>query len=156
MLTFFHGWQRKMGAVTLLMACAFMVLWVRSRLVADFVKFSPVFEISHDLSSNDGEFQLTIWNKLPRKPQWRTMRIERAPDEGADAASRWPIETGWILQVTADSPQYPKRGRVVIIQCWVIVIPLTLLSAYLLLSKPRPKLNQPDDTDFPQKQPDPR
>jgi hypothetical protein len=35
MQTFFHGWRRKTGVVTLAMACAFMGLDLRSRLVHD-------------------------------------------------------------------------------------------------------------------------
>jgi hypothetical protein len=35
MHTFFYGWRRKVGVVTLVMACVFMGVWIRSRVAPD-------------------------------------------------------------------------------------------------------------------------
>jgi hypothetical protein len=134
MREFFKGWKRKAGIATLLTACVFMTLWVRSHLVADTIRYLPVFATSHDLTSHRGELQWSIWDRIPRKFSWQTHTIERTPDD--DTVSRWPIETGWLMRTLTTDSKTPKRGRVIIIQYWCLTIPLTLLSACLLFSKP--------------------
>jgi hypothetical protein len=54
MYTFFHGWRRKMGCVTLMLACGLMAMWMRS----DFLLDRTMFVIAgrqHDVQSLDGK-----------------------------------------------------------------------------------------------------
>lgn len=80
---FFHGWRRKLGCLTLLLACVFAVGWVRSPFIQDAIH----------IPCDDGDYFCEIGQ---------------------------------------------QRISFIRVPYWSIVIPMTLLSAYLLLSKPWP------------------
>ncbi|HEY4263043.1 MAG TPA: hypothetical protein VGM98_22975 [Schlesneria sp.] len=74
MRTFFYGWRRKAGVVTLVMALAFMGLWMRSRASDDelavcgmqFKSYGGVFERSDFMfldvdSFNSSEVRHVYW-----------------------------------------------------------------------------------------------
>jgi hypothetical protein len=46
MYSFFHGWRRKAGCATLLIACGMMGMWMRSRLIGDRVDFGGYAVVS--------------------------------------------------------------------------------------------------------------
>src|SRR5689334_20227541 len=54
MLTFFHGWRRKMGAAALVMACVLMAGWLRSQIAID------VFAITDDVAIGSADSSLMI------------------------------------------------------------------------------------------------
>ena len=149
----FHGWRRKMGAVTLLMACAFAGLWVRSTVVID------VFTISYeqrryqwrtsDYGISGIYFELMgdlSFSVLPRD-FWRRMVVDDF-NVDRDDVPNWPDDVlkwrkrlvGFELGEHFD-PTF-MRAQYMVIPYWALVTPLTLLSAYLLLSKPRPTSKQ--------------
>lgn len=97
MLNYFRGWKRKAGLVTLVMASAIAVLWLRSYSVDDSYSFGELALISFE-----GSLCLA-------KRVHRTVGLSAAAD----------YDPVWITPY------------------WLIVIPLTLLSAHLLLSKCR-------------------
>ena len=139
MSEFFRGWRRKFGLLTLVMACVAMAGWARSIVVLD------IFAIS------TGQFRLDWIASSQQQLSWGTTHDDRAP------MSPWftgepvsidrtfgPIKNEWHccgfgefhLDETGRNP-----AAFSVIPYWAIVLPQTLLSAYLLLSKPR-KSNQ--------------
>jgi hypothetical protein len=55
MHTFFHGWRRKAGVVTLGLALAMTAVWIRSRIVEDDLSF-----VYSDLRSRDGGIERSV------------------------------------------------------------------------------------------------
>ena len=132
---FLRGRRRKTGLVTLVMACVFMGGWMRSGSVSEFfiVKFVPdyayVFGSHHGVLTwagrgSDGTEK--FYSILPSSIQlmsglrflrcWRFFGIE-----SAEAI----VEQNGITIAYWNIPY------------WSVVIPLTAISGFLLLSKPR-------------------
>ena len=141
---FFHGWRRKIGVVMLVLACVFAVGWVRSIIVADIISWANRIN-TYDLFIS-AEQQLS-WQttydveglQIITLPAWQSSTLDyTVPDNDDDQTIwRWRI-LGFELgefppQMTGDS----SLARFCSFPYWSIVIPLTLLSAYLLLSQPR-------------------
>lgn len=138
MREFFRGWRRKAGCVTLVMACAFMMLLFRSHLITDFITTD---------ASNDG-YQIVatggghvVWARTRSdspivRLSWMSTtwnhRIFAFPDECQISARRTLLgaefKTAHLESKTVVFWKVPYL--------WFI-LPLTLLSAYLLLWKPR-------------------
>ncbi|MDB5345260.1 MAG: hypothetical protein JWP89_3637 [Schlesneria sp.] len=124
MRTFFHGWRRKTGVVTLVVSCALMGLWMRSQLVGD----TWCWSVGHETEvviSEDG--MLSWWRLATQRPVarfWNPGFVSQSPDGTRYATiGDWGVELG-----LSDSLTVPY---------WPFVIPLTLLSGYLMLWKPR-------------------
>jgi hypothetical protein len=180
MHTFFHGWRRKAGVATLVMALAFTAGWVRSFYLVDVVKFQSGKRIEDSLRSGSDGLSLarcyesddagfgfrqpigslrfataSRFESIPVSiaplvaesmesggesiaPNAETT-VDELPDE--DIVIKWEWAWQWCgfsvggfeivdgeLQVGVTTPY------------WGIVIPLTLLSAYLLLFPLRKRL----------------
>jgi len=127
----FHGWRRKAGCVALAMACVFAAGWVRSMTVSDVVLL-PNRNI--------------LWGGSYDGYLWLRWTLE------TDASSR----EDWYFQWKSDdlndpyiiyekdpygrpnpTPRFLSNPGFFKIRYQSIVPPLMLLSAYLLLSKPR-------------------
>lgn len=105
MREFFQGWKRKIGVVTLLMACVLLAGWIRSQSIRDeFLLTDYGCGSRHFLCSHRGEIQDIEYNSLLREEQ------------------------------TSHRCSYALP-----------TIPLTLLSAWLLLSRPRKPAAIPSD-----------
>jgi hypothetical protein len=142
---FFHGWRRKTGGVTLLMALAFMAGWVRSFTVGDDFKFTSGFGHYFLLTSYSGEIQLLGWEDRYSQQKfvfWRSWRLSEAhwsqPEPLKNLAvfnpSRVIRFTRFTLMI---APTTTMQLTGFVFPYWVIVIPLTLLSGFLLLMKGR-------------------
>lgn len=134
MLDFFHGWRRKTGAVTLVMALAFVGGWIRSLAVTDSWQF-PVRNRWHvGFVSHGGRFSCG-WTDLKRPMSYDWRIVER----------RGPIAIrvrGLYFDFTDGNAPIPNGiPSQRIIPYWSMALPLTLLSAYLLLvpSTKRPR-----------------
>ena len=137
MPNYFNSLRRKIGVTTLVLACVFMAGWVRSSFLTDrfaiitpaqfgFVIFSldhhfvlgtavdpslpPVFEGPNWATSDFVEFD-ELYTNFPSVLRWRSFGFSFVQDD---------------IRAYCTAPY------------WSIVLPLTLLSAYLLLSKSRP------------------
>ena len=130
MRAFFKGWRRKVGCVTLVMACVLATGWVRSCVATDCVELQTgqrFFGIGSCC-----EYLILVKCSESRGFQpfvnWEFDGIE--PVEHDDSSGRM-IYT-WVT---------PHRtpNECSLIPYWSLVLPLTLLSAYLILCKPRPK-----------------
>ncbi|HEY4263609.1 MAG TPA: hypothetical protein VGM98_25825 [Schlesneria sp.] len=117
-MSFFHGWRRKAGLATLLMACILMVVWMRSRIIFDCIHF-PI-----------GKRQITILSMEEEIHCWGL----------TDGCHRWRFETGDvspkvsvddIVGLVTDSKEYDSKDWYATYRS--ITIPLTVLSAWLIL-----------------------
>ncbi len=132
MREFFHGWRRKAGCVTLVLALVFMGAWLRSYIVEDRLAFTTG-DFRHAISSFQGRVGWDRWLDSPPSvgvawsSEWRNlnMPIRARP-------THFKARPGSIL----GKLQFESRA----VPYWPFAIPLTLLSAYLILWKPRKRV----------------
>ena len=138
MREFFHGWRRKAGCVTLVMACVLAGLWVRTMIFADQIVFN-IGERTHLIASARSE---VVWLSLDRAAsgtRWTTFPEEDLAESMGDKSLSQIVnelvakqrEVG--MHAAASSVHY----------LWPVLI-LTLLSAYLLLWTPRKRKAESD------------
>lgn len=163
MREFFKGWRRKLGVATLVMACVFAGAWVRSLyphwpspLPSQFVfdeqswRFGYSFtRVDHAVDRLSFKDSLVIWEKIQADSPimvnhvigvWFNATDANFPDLKipSKAWASYRELCGFAL-----GRYYLKEGRFdlrivrLVLPFWSIVLPLTLLSGYLLLSKPR-------------------
>ena len=159
---FFKPWRRKAGCVTLVVACVFMAAWVRSHKIEDLIAFSAskrrhTLDSSSskviwmawgfgDLESNrelkeSGELESVKESLVPKALFTKTIRVNDTTStiDGQDRnLALWEIHEA-DAQRTASMYHSESFNDTFVrwsIYYWQIVVPLTLLSAYLLLSKP--------------------
>lgn len=145
---FFKGWRRRIGLLTLLISCVFMVGWVRSQNFVDLVVFpGKIFPKGNSIFScastdsavecqrlwgdSDASNFSGVWKSFPNDAHQRAHRHDGYISEWHRGWCGFLIDEGRWGQPTT------HRLRVWVVPYWSIVIPLTLLSAWLLLSKPR-------------------
>lgn len=147
MRDFFHGWRRKLGCVTLLMAAALMMAWMRSLLVEDLI-----LETGPEMTYYTSHHGLLQWDQIThtagRPVTWdKTRRWEILALHNHDAVTRPIRESVLVWQRPGfgfspavaeyyDSSGIPCRREQRIIPYWSLIVPLTLLSAYLFLRGP--------------------
>jgi hypothetical protein len=154
MREFFRGWRRKVGTVTLGMALGFSGLWVRSLSVRDIAAWKHI-HAEFRIRSFEGTLG---WQRLapPSSNTWTGWQSQTnfkgdffdpwSTFEGFDVILwRWDWLGFSLGSALLDEPEVPRINPeivVFIVPYWSIVIPLALLAAYLLLSKPRAKKHQ--------------
>lgn len=132
MREFFHGWRRKAGCVTLVMACAIAGLGMRSRISYDIASFA----------FNSRQHQIV---SIDSRLEWRAFNLEPS----SVGFNRWTsVDAGDLVAylVRYDFWQFEHSQRHAekwASPDWVLVVPFTVLSAYLLLWKPRQR-TEPD------------
>jgi hypothetical protein len=130
MHTFFHGWRRKTGVVTLVMAMLLTCAWMRNRVARDEVWFT-LHDRHHKVIAPKGGFVWVSWdarNDLQLK--WDIGSLQTDTYSGMD---RTTLAKHW-------HDHFDKAGlapRTWTAHYLTIVLPLTFLSAYLILWKPR-------------------
>ena len=161
---FFRGWRRKIGCVTLVMALVFMMTWVRGYYVEDRIEFGEwresgnrryaveriVYLSHHGISYVANELFDGSW--FASTPGWRATPIKsngpRGTMMGGGTVWRWAL-CGFDLCYSRVGPDVHRVRWTVPYQS--IVIPLTLLSSYLLLTKPQKstskKITEPVPTE---------
>ena len=150
---YFKPWRQKFGVLTLLLACVFAVSWIRSFRSEDYVevfagKYSiqskHYFSLWSGVSANGSLYIGKIWGQ-PEDPSditavesyYRYPRWQQSPD--MDFPSESDLRYLWRCcgcGVYQRSPDDPRNGGLrVVIPYWLVVIPLTILSSWLLLSQ---------------------
>ena len=164
---FFQGWRRKVGLLTLLMACVFMAGWVRSLFMRDDFGFwhgsentvlttypSGLLCVRREC----GEQVAAPWNWTCRpqeadetaesivlsevlhaiewRQQWFLIEVGVAKFDPITAMLKTVTNERHNREVIARFPRI-NRQTFLKIPYWSIVGTLTLISAYLLLIKPR-------------------
>ena len=111
---FFKGWRRKAGLVTLVMVCLLTAWWMRSYVRVD-VLLIQKSQRYHNLGSHRGHlYWISPRRTAPDAISWHSGDTEYARG----------LRNDQVLPDTA-------------IPYWSLVLPLTLLSAWLILVKPR-------------------
>lgn len=150
MSTYFKPLRRKVGVVTLVLACLFAVGWVRSIKSLDII---IVYLGKHTTVTAFAEQQLTglqyhsptVMENRRMLPQWNRFSEARAMDRlFTDNRLTWH----WRFCGFCSAEHQDKRRAGGVLKIWLfpywsIVIPLTALSAWLLLSKPRARQHKP-------------
>ena len=147
-MSYFKPLRRKFGVLTLGLACVFMSAWVRSLTIHEGIIFQASQSSDQRLISFQGaihwcwldgssdrqSFPSVKWLSSPHRTNLMVINPARS--------WRWRFAGFGIHDRTYDENE---MFTVLLIPYWSIVIPLTLLSAWLILSKPRTK--QPPGTE---------
>jgi len=155
MSDFFNGWRRKIGCVTLMMALVFTGGWVRSTFMFDGIEVVSI-KSKYLISSIRGQIRWFSAHSDQARVQKQEIRFPSAELKASDKPERPTTRNQssvivgdfYLISETeawghySDLVQTPgPRVQVSEIMAqapyWSITIPLTLLSAFLLLSKPR-------------------
>jgi|GEM_PF-977757 hypothetical protein len=181
---FFKGWRRKIGLLTLPLACVFMAGWVRSLHIEDTLDVIVGNHTFHEFhSTGNGVMWVWTWNsrlnhqeerpnglvfvhKVLTKPfgwrifatgrrfNWISTPIGLEKDVGdvldydyakTSPAPRWYCN--WIGMRFGVEGTPNVRGVIMTAHYWMFACPLTLFTAWLLLTKPR-KLTQKKNTEL--------
>ena len=137
---FFKPWRRKIGVVTLLIACLLAAGWVRSLVVMDRIIWTDNGSMS-SITSIDGMmwwFRIAPISSINRVV-WRSGKPPNSPiDPWADYDPSWRFQFSGLQFGAGQSNKHSNMGiSIWEIPYWFVILPLTLLSAYLLLGKPR-------------------
>lgn len=156
MFEYFCGWKRKAGGITLALACLFAAAWIRSlETINRFTMKTAQYEFNWFASSNGSVVWLRIVplneSNLSKEIHGIVPEIVGEAVEGlaeylsatilsGDPPFQWKyryfgLEVGQY-RLEASSPIQVTIRK---LSYWIFITPLTLLSAYLLLSKPRAK-----------------
>ncbi|HEY4258681.1 MAG TPA: hypothetical protein VGM98_00920 [Schlesneria sp.] len=144
MHTFFHGWRRKSGVASLVMACVITGAWIRSMMcqtdlsirtekhacvgVRSSNQFCAIYYVRLNIPTlnwdavNTVEFTTYPFTEQPQMKKWPSGDL------------RWWFRSVCWHEVDK-GPNH--REAFLIIPHWAIILPLTFLSAYLILWKPR-------------------
>lgn len=138
MREFFRPFRRKLGIVALVVACALMVAWIRS--VRIFDEFSikvagkrlTIDSFHHKVYVQEGSFGHSLWSSWTCEDD----EIAQAFENQLEAMATVPPKT----HVWRGGPRYKKGWSM---NYWSIILPVAVLSAFLLLGKPRRQPKQP-------------
>ena len=155
MREFFRGWKRKAGIVTLALTCLITVGWMRSVVVADFL-FYPLNKTTLlEVTSNSQSLCCKIKPNARFNLSWDILAWENLP---AVPDAPWEAGFHWVwrqygfgvadrMDWIDDIPPSFERLTIVVLPYWSLVLPLTMLSAYFLLSQPRKSVSVTSDSD---------
>ena len=131
MFDYFRGWKRKTGLVTLSLLCVLTVLWTRTFHSEDVCGFKAGGR-KHILTSSR---QGVDWLSIPKDANWKWFPHGIwLQTHGSDYAGNPPDSTMRSFQFE----RRPETGQLVVgAPYWSLMLPLTILSAWLLLSKRR-------------------
>lgn len=160
MREFFKGWRRKLGVVALGSALAFMGMWLR-QLNSDTLDF-VLGRINNQqvallVSCDDGiafetQTELTIGTPLyQHRFEWFYADLGASSQLYSKHMVRWDLNRFGFRAGMDRAAASTIENRIWIVPHWSIVLPLTLLAAWLLLRKPRatrkPEPSLPPDPD---------
>ena len=149
MREFFRGWRRKAGLVTLMLALVFMMGWISSFSASIHLNLRPTEFTMLSIASIGGSlaFGGTDGRELKFIPNYHIWSIsdfidihdERLRKNGKQRF-RWLafeiIDFEEDYYVGEIKPVARVHLRILICPYWSIVVPLTAISTWLLLSKP--------------------
>ena len=152
MHTFFLGWRKKVGIITLIVACMLTGAWLRSLVRIDYA----VVRLFSFRSGNGGLFwERTVSTDPAFQPPasgfcYDSYLMRRQgngeilfPADDPDNLPRWRFlgfgsgEYGIVISRAHGLPAEIFKERYWRFPYWAIVLPVTLLSSFLLLAKSR-------------------
>lgn len=154
MTSYFHGWRRKSGILALIFACVSMAVWVRSRILVDYIeipvgKHTSVFMVTFPeffvvLMDHDPDVTLPFgasqWISHPTakftpedfaRMNYSSLQMEIKYRNHPPVVPKGPNQP---IRVPKLSPGYWLVGLPI---SYLFAIPPTLIAAYLLLGKSR-------------------
>ena len=145
---YFKPWRRKVGVLTLLLACVAMVGWVRSLRTGDLFLWRSIGSTVQVVSSDVGRLS---WSRLPQyesvvlefeKSELDNFGLTRKTTNRFEFFELGKFETKFYSPPTTVGYRVPlhllvNAAGIWVVPYWSIIIPLIALSAYLLLNKPR-------------------
>ena len=161
MWDFFRGWRRKIGSITLLIACALTLIWVRSDVIRDNITLCPSFYLPQlpwygEIVSLQGSMG---WHRYEMEPglggiganfpvTFYSYQVKHyfACSPIIEDTLVWQWKWGGFGYGASKTHLKGMSAHVWIIPCWSVTVPLTLVSIWFLLSKPRP-VNQKNITE---------
>ena len=156
MREFFKPWRRKIGVVTLAMACLLGLEWLRGQSTVDLIQITTGNRTWQEWAFSDGIIR--YW----------TIKADDVPKETMPNVIRWKsYGTGWgmfdknfdrQLMRWLENRHKPYDGPIqdwkipcsLFIPFWTIILPLLPLTAFLLLSKPRLHKSESPSNSFPE------
>ena len=146
MTEYFEPIRRRMGLVMLVLACLFTAGWVRSEWMEDSFEFRIGRYTALEFRSVAGKLRwiLEDCSNVARawQPQPWHSRSRNFDYYPKSTIWEWPIRACLVYE--GNSADTVARSRHLHVTYWSVVIPLTLLSSWLLLSKMRqPELATP-------------
>lgn len=143
MREFFKPWRRKAGVVTLGLATLLLAMWVRSRIVGEYLEIPIANAAMVVVVSKPGSIGW-FYLRSPKRPMDRCWHVISYPTAGRveNFFERRDLNLGYGPTTAGDFEAFRRLGfnheSIMTVPHGSIVLPLTLLSAYLLLRKPRP------------------
>ena len=141
---YFKPLRRKIGVVTLVLACLLMAGWVRSFAKSDSIRVSWQ-KTSYHFHSKRGVVTLARHTGSWGKMYWSAHNL--VPSETATARpfsdagikEEWKLDFGGVVIAEGTPKHETGNSRIVRLtfRYWMLVVPAAVLSAWLLLSKPR-------------------
>ena len=139
MSSFFHGWRRKAGCVTLVMALVFMGSWLRSLIATDHLEFHFGSNTTDCIDSRNGSLG---WERIHEDqvhdamsfPDWQTWTNTPSdiPDMFEDdVCTKWHLR--WCGFGSGIYELQNERHTLRVVPYWSITILLTTISTYLIL-----------------------
>ena len=125
MSEFFKGWRRKIGGVTLVLACVFAAGWMRSWVTYDAV----AYRIGGRYNVIESELGDVLWSACDEERSWQEI--------GWKSCGRRDPKMAFMVHATISMRYMATNVSALTLDYRMIVLPLTLVSAFLLLSKPR-------------------
>jgi hypothetical protein len=154
---FFHGWRRKCGLVTLLLASLFLTLWIRSLSTADDLCYS----------SDPNNIELIAVSEGGRLLWWGHRKM--AAMRPLQAIGKWSLSLHSNEYISFDDWDvewtFRRCGLEIgvvhfdpvdtapfwVIPYWLTTLPLMGLAAFLLLIKPRQSTSKKTTEPIPEK-----
>ena len=133
---FFTPWRRRIGVATLLTACVSMIAWIRSYVIGEILSVPCGQNTSFELMSKYNQLLLSFVERHdPVVPPFYARMI----DNPHEARPWWDIVALGMGTSGVGFPigTFTETRLFVGAPHFAIVIPLILLSVYLLLSKSR-------------------
>lgn len=134
----FKPWRKKVGVATLMLGCVFVAGWVRSEIVRDLVivqfSNSNPYYFASNRSQLSCDWQIFSSIEPTGRILWRTQTVQ--PSIQMDGFQKY---AGINFRFCGLLLLRNKWGLHWVIPYWAIVMPLTVISAWLLLSKVRHK-----------------
>jgi hypothetical protein len=133
---FFHGWRRKTGVVTLGLACILIAGWIRSLVISDCLGL-PIGRTSEIRSDN--QLLVGTWSDGPVDFNWArtawTTEASSSNSRSNDPLVDWHVK--WIGIGVGHTRATEMGTRIhrnhLFVGYWLLTIPLSALSAYLIL-----------------------
>ena len=165
---YFQGWRRKIGCITLMLACVFAAAWVRSIGREEGVYFDSKGQTPLMICSRNHFLTIIFASHFTRPVVFAQLKLRWFDGDcsGETNEEYWTLANAGFANVVTKartvggimigsafdtSLSNPLKKWFVSFPYWLITIPLTLISIWLLLSKPcksttKKKISEPAST----------